>query len=370
MKQIGILGGGQLGRMLQQAAIPLQIHGHVLDPSADAPCRIFSDFTVGNVKSEKEVFEWGKAFDAITVEWEHVSADGLALLEAEGMAVAPSAAALRTVQDKGLQKKFFTDNSIPTAAYTLCENAVDIMAQWNGLCVQKSRTGGYDGKGVQVLRHASEAWDVPSVIEDLVAIEKEISVIVVRGWNGEMVTYDPVEMVFDPVGNLVDTVQAPATITPSQQHEAIDIARTVAEKLNIVGLLAVELFVTKQGEIMVNEVAPRPHNSGHHTIEGCATSQYENHLRAALGLPLGATTLRAAVVMGNLLGTGEAGPTQVLGLEKALSQEETHVHLYGKTTCKPMRKMGHVTCLAETIEEAHARLSYAKNHIQITGKTA
>jgi 5-(carboxyamino)imidazole ribonucleotide synthase len=351
---LGILGGGQLGRMMIREALDMDIRIWVLDPSLDCPCAPYAHATVhGDFADYHTVKAFGNDVDVITVEIEHVNTRALKELRDAGKQVHPSPEVLDLIRDKGRQKQFYVDNNIPTSAFRLVEgkSAIDAFP-----AVQKARTGGYDGKGVQVLRTAADmerAFDVPSVLEELVDIDKEIAVLVARGTDGEVRTYPVVEMVFDPVANLVDNLVAPARIAVEQAEQARQLAVDITRKLDYVGIMAVEMFITRAGEILVNEMAPRPHNSGHHTIEACYTSQFEQHLRAILGLPLGSTQQVHAASMLNVLGeAGHSGPAVYPGALSLLAEEGVFLHLYGKANTKPFRKMGHITVLATTADEA------------------
>ncbi|MBL7943441.1 MAG: 5-(carboxyamino)imidazole ribonucleotide synthase [Flavobacteriales bacterium] len=355
---LGVLGGGQLGRMLIQEAIDLDVKVHVLDPDTHAPCAaIAHQFTRGSFADEAAVLEFGRKCDVLTVEIEHVHTGALRQLEAEGIKVYPTPEVLSVVQDKGEQKLFYKKHGIPTAPFHLIDNAAQLSTHVNNFpAVQKLRKGGYDGKGVQVLHTATDlevAFDAPSVLENKIEFEKEISVIVARNVQGEVSTFPLVEMEFNPQANLVEFLFSPADVSPRVEERARQIAVDLVAALEHVGLLAVEMFVAGE-EIWVNEIAPRPHNSGHHTIEANVTSQYAQHLRAILGLPLGDTRLVQPAVMVNLLGApGHEGPVHYEGLETVLGWPGVHVHLYGKSTTKPFRKMGHVTVTSATL--AHAQ---------------
>lgn len=370
-KTLGILGGGQLGRMLIQAAVNFNIRTKVLDPDPQAPCaHLCDEFVVGSFADYETVYQFGKMVDQLTVEIEHVNLDALKKLEAEGVIIFPQPEVLEIIQDKGTQKQFFHDHQIPTADFQLL-NAVTDLKNYTGTwpVIQKLRRLGYDGKGVTKLVSLSDtpkAFIEPSILEQCVDIQTELAVIVARSVTGELVTYSSVEMQFHPEVNLVEFLIAPARITPAVDEQARALAIRVAEALQIVGVLAVELFLTKTGEVLVNEIAPRPHNSGHHTIEANVTSQYEQHLRAILGWPLGDTATRSPAVMVNLLGEpGYTGPAQYQGLTEVLQQSGVHIHLYGKAITKPMRKMGHVTIVQPTIEQALATAQLVKNTLKI-----
>lgn len=355
--KLGILGGGQLGRMLIQETINLDVDVHVLDPDPDSPCRdIAHAFTNGSFNDYETVLAFGKGMDVLTIEIEHVNVDALEVLEKQGVKVYPQPNVIRLIQDKGAQKEFYDKHGIPTSDYRLigendAENHSDFFPVF-----QKLRKGGYDGKGVQSLKTTedlSKAFSAPSVLEKAVDLEKELSVIVARNAAGEVKTFPTVELEFNPIANLVEFLFSPANVSDEVEKTSQEIAKTIAEKLQIVGLLAVELFLDKQGNVLVNEIAPRPHNSGHQSIEGNYTSQFMQHVRAILNISLGNTEIVKPSVMVNLLGEdGFSGEAQYEGLEDVLALKGVNVHLYGKRFTKPFRKMGHVTVIAETLEEA------------------
>lgn len=353
---MGILGGGQLGRMFIQVATNYDVRVSVLDPSPDAPCsKLAHDFTVGDFADYDTVYRFGQTVDVLTIEIEHVNVDALEALEKEGKTVYPSSRVLRIVKDKGLQKQFYQDNEIPTAPFKLIENA-SALSEVKFPIVQKLRTGGYDGKGVVVLRKQDdllEAFNAPSILEEVIDFEKEISVIIARNASGQIKSFPLVEMEFNPEANLVEFLFSPASVQYSVAQQACALAHRLVEKMDFVGLLAVEMFLDKEGNILVNEIAPRPHNSGHHTIEACVTSQYEQFMRAILNLPLGDTSLVRPAVMINLLGEkGYSGAVHYEDLEEAMKWPGVYVHLYGKSETKPFRKMGHVTVSCVDLEEA------------------
>ena len=369
--RLGVLGGGQLGRMLIQAGIDLNIHFSVLDPDPQAPCRQLADFTTGKLTDYDTVMQFGASCDLITIEIENVNTEALHDLVQMGKKVYPQPHVIQLIQDKRAQKKFFLDNKIPTAGFILTASKEEVKQNQSFFpCVQKLGKEGYDGRGVQVLRRAEDldkAFDAPGLLEEWIDFEKEIAVIVARDAEGQVVAYPPVEMVFHPEKNLVEYLFAPAQITDALATAADAIAKEVINKLKMVGLLAVEMFVTRQGKILVNEVAPRPHNSGHHTIEANATSQYQQHLRAILGLPLGSTRALTLGAMVNLLGAdGHTGKARYTGLEKVLALEGVHVHLYGKKLTKPFRKMGHVTIVDQNMESLNEKAKFVKQHFKIT----
>ncbi len=369
--KVGVLGGGQLGRMLIQAGIDLNIHFSVLDPDPQAPCRQLAEFTIGKLCDYDTVLQFGSTCNLITIEIENVNTQALLELVQMGKKVYPQPHIIQLIQDKRTQKKFFVDNEIPTARFILTESKEEVKQNRSFLpCVHKLGKEGYDGRGVQVLRKEEDlekAFDAPGLMEELVDFEKEIAVIVVRNEQGDILTYPPVEMVFHPEKNLVEYLFAPAHITTALALEADAIAKNVIRKLEMVGLLAVEMFVTRDGKILVNEVAPRPHNSGHHTIEANETSQYEQHLRAILGQPLGSTRSLAPGAMVNLLGgEGYTGKAKYMGLKQLLAMEGVHIHLYGKKLTKPFRKMGHVTIIDQDMESLKKKVNFVKEHFKIT----
>lgn len=370
--KLGILGGGQLGKMLLQPASRLDIHVSVLDPSPEAPCaRLAPEFVVGDLMDYDTVLAFGRRVDVITIEIEAVNVQALAQLEKEGVQVHPSAGLLPTIQSKIEQKRFYLDHGIATAGAVFFQSPAELRASSMKFpCVYKSATGGYDGRGVQVLREAAQLASLPpgpGLIEDMVQDMTEISVIVARTPGGECSTFPAVAMDFHPEANLVEFLYSPAQLPPGVEEGAAKLARQVAEALGLVGVLAVEMFVTRSGEILVNESAPRPHNSGHHSIEAAWTSQYEQHLRAILDLPLGSPALRCAAVMVNILGEPDAnGPVRYVGLEEVMALEGVYVHIYGKREVKPFRKMGHVTILAAGLKEAREKAIFVKNHLKAT----
>ncbi len=361
--KLGILGGGQLGKMLCQAASCWELPIYALDTSIEFPAGPYAKgFQQGSFKDYDDVLGFGRQMDIITIEIEHVNTDALKQLQEEGKTVHPDPAALDIIKDKGLQKTFYKEHNIPTSPFQLFpdKNAVLNAVKSGDLTipfVQKSRTAGYDGKGVAVIKNQADLTekllDGACMIEDLVEMEKEIAVIVAQNERGEISAFDPVEMEFNPIANLVEFLICPSNITEEQAKTCTDLATKVIKAFNICGLLAVELFLDKQGNILVNEVAPRPHNSGHHTIDSAITSQYEQHLRGVLNLPLGSTKMTTPSVMVNLLGAeGYTGKAIYEGLSDCLAIEGVKIHLYGKELTKPFRKMGHATIIADTIEAA------------------
>ncbi|NVK49004.1 MAG: 5-(carboxyamino)imidazole ribonucleotide synthase, partial [Cyclobacteriaceae bacterium] len=348
---LGVLGGGQLGRMLIQSAINYNQDIHILDPDPNAPCRdLAQKFVTGSLRDYDTVYQFGKDCDVITIEIENVNTEALEQLQREGKRVFPQPHIIRLIQDKREQKQFYQDHDIPTAFFVLTADKNEVRENAHFLpAVNKLGREGYDGRGVQILRDESDldkAFDAPGLLEKLIDFDKEIAVTVARNAKGDLVAYPAVECAFHPTANLVEFLFAPASISPEIEEKAQEIAKEVILKLDMVGILAVEMFVTKEGEVLVNEIAPRPHNSGHHTIEANYTSQFEQHLRSVMNWPLGATGLRCPAAMINLLGEeGYQGEAYVEGLEEAISEKGVYIHLYGKKLTKPFRKMGHVTVL-------------------------
>lgn len=372
---LGVLGGGQLGKMLIQAGSKWHLSFHVLDPTADCPAAdLATTFTNGEFRDYQSVMNFAKDIDHLTIEIEDVNVEALEALQAMGKQINPAPDKLRLIQDKGLQKQFFTAHHIPTSAFRLYADKAAVLAALNSgeialPFVQKIRKGGYDGRGVLIVKEQADLqalFDAPCLVEDMVPIEKELAVIVARNRQGEVVAYPSVEMVFNPQANLVEMLACPAVITKEEERKAEVTAIQVIKALELEGLLAVELFMNKAGEILVNELAPRPHNSGHHTIESCYTSQYEQHLRAISNLPLGSTHLHSPAVMVNLLGEpGHNGPARYEGFEACLQMEGVYIHLYGKAITKPFRKMGHVTIIGRTLAEAKEKARHVQQTLKV-----
>ncbi len=374
-KKIGILGGGQLGKMLCQAASKMSLDISILDNSKSFPAgQICTQFTEGDIKDAEQVKAFGKNLDLITIEIESVNTDGLKSLSDQGKDVYPQPEIIDIIKDKGLQKNFYDKHGIPTSPFKIYDDKSEVLegiskGEIQYPFVQKLRQGGYDGRGVQVIKSAEaidKLFDEPSVIESMIKIDKELSVIVARNLNGETKCYPPVEMIFNHEANLLDYQISPAQIDETLSSTAIDIATKVASSYGIVGLLAVELFLDQEGMILVNEVAPRPHNSGHHTIEASVTSQYEQHLRAILNLPLGDTELISNSVLLNVLGEkGSTGDAIISGLDACLAIKGVNIHLYGKAISKPFRKMGHVTIIDADLQTAIEKSNFVKENLKV-----
>lgn len=366
-KAIGIIGGGQLGRMMIEESLRLNNSFNILD-SADCPCALLANKHIeGKLTDGSAIRELAAISDVLTFEIEHIDVDTLLQLEQEGKEVIPSPKVLQIIQDKGLQKDFFSQHGIPTAPFFLVhepDSWTEAIAKLGGSkLVAKTRKDGYDGKGVTIFDTATvlnnteaRPFKQASLIEAFIPCEKEISVMVARDREGNMLTWPVVEMEFDPQANLVTFLDCPAQLTDAVTEKARTIATNTIEKLGSAGVYAVEMFLTQTGEVLVNEIAPRPHNSGHHTIEACYTSQFEQLVRILIGLPLGSTGLIQPAVMMNLLGAPDfSGEYRLDGLEEISAMEGVYVHLYGKTESKPMRKMGHITVTAPTLADAKAK---------------
>ncbi len=368
--KLGIVGGGQLGRMLIRSCVNFDVYTAVLDPSPIAPCReLASCFQQGSLTDYDTVYRFGKTVDLVTIEIENINVQALYQLEREGIPVFPQPHVIEIIQDKRKQKQFYRQHGIPTADFILVEGRFDIAAQAAFLpAFNKLGTGGYDGGGVQrldAIADLDKAFDQPGLLEKYIDFDREISVIAARNANGEIAVFPAVECVFDPRYNLVDYLLSPSSAAPAILQRAETIARQVVESFGIIGLLAVEMFVTKDGEVLVNEVAPRPHNSGHQTISANHVSQYEQHLRAILNLPLGFTALKSPSAMVNLLGAeGHSGPVRYEGLDEVLQIKGANVVLYGKKETRSHRKMGHVTILDDNIQRLLEKVELVKQTLK------
>ena len=375
---IGILGGGQLGKMLLNTTRQWDLQTKVMDPSTEAPARIACNhFVQGDLMDYQTVVDFGKEVDVLTIEIENVNADALATLEQQGVKVYPQAAVLKVIQNKCHQKQFYQKNKIPTASFQLFNSKEELKdAVGRGLIsfpfVWKSESMGYDGYGVQIVRsnqNLEEIKEGACMAEELVAIEKELGIIVCRSPKGETRCYPCVEMEFHPEANQVEYVLSPARISKEVAKKAEEIALAVSKAFQHVGLLAVELFLTKDGEIWVNEVAPRPHNSGHYSIEASYTSQFEQHIRALLDLPLGNTANKVSGVMVNLVGKeGHNGPVHYKNIEHILAIEGVNPHIYGKKETRPFRKMGHITIVNKELSVARKIAEDVKETIEVITK--
>ncbi len=369
-RRIALLGGGQLGRMFLENALRYGVEINVLDPDPQCPCAsIASSFVQGQFTDADTVIRFAADAEVVGIEIEHVSTDALQLLEERGKTVIPASAVLRTIQDKGLQKQFYVHHGIATAPFALIQSA-DQIAEHAALlpAFLKTRTGGYDGKGVMSVNGSTgipDTFNGPFLLEKSVEIEKELAVIAVRGTDGRTVTYEPVEMVFDPALNLVDTLLAPARCPADVLENAKKLATRVADAFNSPGIYAVEMFLTSTGELLVNETAPRAHNSGHFTIEACASSQYDQLLRSYMGWPTGSTRMHGEAAMINLVGEGGSGAPVLTGTTEILALPGTFIHLYGKKETRTGRKMGHVTIVRETRTDLDAAVTRIKAHARV-----
>ena len=374
--KLGIIAGGQLGKMLSLAASNWDVKTYILDKDLHCPAAPCStEVIAGDPLNFDDVYQFGQRVDMVTYELEAINTDALKKLVLEGRPVLPEPEALEVIQDKGLQKSFFSDHDIPTSNYTLFSNKTEIEAAITAGSlsfpfVQKLRKGGYDGRGVSIISSQADLeriFDAPSIVEDPVPIQSEISVIAARNPHGEVKCFPVAEMEFNEQANLVELLVCPSTIDSNIQDEAVAIASHLIDSLKLTGLLAIEMFLDTSNKLWVNEVAPRPHNSGHHTIESIVTSQYEQLLRAIFGFPLGSTHIKMPSAMINLLGEpGVEGPVKYEGLSQCMEEEGVKVHLYGKKTTKPFRKMGHITILAPTLEEAKAKAKSVKSKLKVT----
>lgn len=375
---LGILGGGQLGKMLLYETRKFDIKTHVLDPSAEAPCRIACDFfQQGDLMDYETVYQFGQHTDVLTFEIEGVNVAALVQLEKEGKKIFPSPKTLENIQDKGIQKQFYQKHGIPTSSFEVFATKKDLIASISmGTTslpfVWKSCTGGYDGKGVGIIRKLEDLIPLSEdrcIAEALIPFKNELAVIVARNPDGEVRTYPVVEMEFHPEANQVEYVICPARISEAVALKARDIAVKVSMAFEHVGLLAVEMFQTEKDDILVNEVAPRPHNSGHYSIEASYTNQFEQHLRAILNLPLGNTDSKVGGIMVNLVGAeGYTGEVVYQNIEEIMAMEGVTPHIYGKKETRPFRKMGHVTIVNKDLAVARAIAEKVKHTIKVISK--
>jgi 5-(carboxyamino)imidazole ribonucleotide synthase len=373
--KLGILGGGQLGKMLLAETRKFDIQTLVLDPSEEAPARFGCNaFFRGSLMDFDTIYKFGKMVNLLTIEIENVNLEALDKLEEEGLPIFPSPKTLRLIQNKGFQKDFYVKNDIPTSKHVRFVDLNDLRKSLekdalNFPFVWKCAQFGYDGNGVKVVRSTLDLIDLPEVeciAEEMITFKNELAVIVVRNVSGEVKTYPVVEMEFHPEANQVEYVICPARISKTVSEKAQKVALKVAENFNHVGLLAVEMFQTQNDEILVNEVAPRPHNSGHYSIEASYTSQFENHLRAILNLPLGNTASKVAGIMVNLVGEeGFQGPVIYQNIEKIMAIAGVTPHIYGKRETRPFRKMGHVTIVNQDMKQARKIAEEVKNSIRV-----
>ncbi|WP_237274518.1 5-(carboxyamino)imidazole ribonucleotide synthase [Tenacibaculum ovolyticum] len=376
--KLGVLGGGQLGRMLLTETQKLDIYTVILDSNAEAPCtQICNEFHQGDLFDFDTVYNFGKKVDVLTIEIENVNIDALDKLEAEGLTIYPKPSNLRVIQNKALQKKFYSSNNIPTADFSHYAFLEELKHSYENNSIEfpfvwKAARFGYDGTGVKIVRNINDLNNLPAVeciTEKLIPFKNELAVIVARNPSGEIKTYPVVEMEFHPEANQVEYVICPARINDSVAKKAQEVALKVADTLDFVGLLAVEMFQTSTDEILVNEVAPRTHNSGHYSIEASYTSQFEQHLRSILDLPLGNTESKVAGIMVNLVGEeGYTGDVVYQNMNEVLKIDGVTPHIYGKKTTKPFRKMGHVTIVNKDINEARKIAQQVKETLKVISK--
>lgn len=374
--KLGIIAGGQLAKMLIQEASKWDISTFVLDQEDDCPAgQIATRFVRGSRFDFEAVYNFGKQVDVLTYEIESINVEALYKLKSEGIQLLPDPSILELIQDKGKQKDFYWQHGYPTAPYQHYASKNEILeaikqGRLKFPFVQKQCKEGYDGRGVAVINNehdVSKLLDAPSIVEEKVTIDREISVIVARNASGQIKCFPVVEMEFEPNANLVDKLLCPAQIPENIARDAQQLAESLIESMNMIGLLAVEFFLDVHQKLYINESAPRPHNSGHHTIESNLTSQYEQHLRAILNLPLGDTQILRPAVMVNLLGEpGKHGPVRYEGLKEALAIEGVKIHLYGKKQTRGYRKMGHVTIVANTLQEASEKAEKVKQILKVT----
>jgi len=375
---LGILGGGQLGKMMLYETRKFDIPTKVLESSNDAPCSIACDeFVLGSLMDYDAVYNFGKQVDVLTIEIENVNLNALEQLEKEGVKVYPQPKALRIIQNKATQKQFYTDHNIPTADFSRFLKASEIKARIDDKTLDfpfiwKAAQFGYDGQGVKVVRNLTDLESLPAeecIVEKMIPFKNELAVIVVRNVSGQVVTYPVVEMEFHPEANQVEYVICPARIDDAVAKKAQEVALKVAEKIGHIGTLAVEMFQTQEDEILVNEVAPRPHNSGHYSIEASYTNQFEQHIRAILDLPLGKTASKVAGIMVNLVGAeGYHGDVVYENISEIMAMNGVTPHIYGKKQTRPFRKMGHVTIVDEDINEARRVAQKVKETIKVISK--
>ncbi len=374
-KKIGILGAGQLGKMLCLEAARLDLDLALMDKSSDYPAaKLCKRFVQGDFSNYEDVLNFGRTVDVLSIEIESVNVEALIQLQAEGIIVHPEPSKLAIIKDKGLQKEFYKKHQIPTSKFQLFDDATHIRKSLNDGTlkipfVQKARRDGYDGRGVHIVRKEEDLaklLDVPSIVEPLVNIEKEIAVIVAKNESGEVKAFPSVEMEFHPTANLVEYLVCPSSLDEMEESIAQKLARDLIRAFDVCGLLAVEMFLTKEGKLLINEVAPRPHNSGHHTLDSSMTSQFEQHLRAILNMPLGSCQNIAPAVMINLLGEENySGPVKYKNIEEVLKIGGVKMLLYGKTETRPFRKMGHATIIAKDLAEAKKKAQEAKSLLKI-----
>lgn len=376
--KLGILGGGQLGKMLLQVTSRLSIKTNILDPSKDSPCKnLCNEFEIGNLMDFDSVYQFGKKCDLVTFEIEHVNIEALEKLESEGTKVYPSSKTLKIIQNKNLQKQFFIDNNIPTSDFWYFKSPKDFKNSFHKNqisfpCVWKKTKFGYDGYGVEIIKSIKQIDNLPNeefIIEEFIPFEKELATTIVRNNSGDIQIFPLVQMDFNKESNQVEYVVCPAQVNREIKDLANALAMKVSKSFKHVGLLAIEMFLTKDNKILINEVAPRPHNSAHYSIEACENSQFQQHINSILNLKLGSCKSNSNAIMVNLVGEkGYSGPVIYQGIEKAMEQSNVSVHIYGKSNTKPNRKMGHVTVTDEDLKNGLKKAKSIKNLIKVKTK--
>ena len=376
--KLGILGGGQLGKMLLQVTSRLSIKTNILDPSEDSPCKnLCNEFEIGNLMDFDAVYQFGKKCDLVTFEIEHVNIEALEKLESEGTKVYPTSKTLKIIQNKNLQKQFFIDNNIPTSDFYYFKSPKDFKNslhknQISFPFVWKKTKFGYDGYGVEIIKSIEQIDNLPNeefIIEELIPFEKELATTIVRNYSGDIQIFPLVQMDFNKESNQVEYVVCPAQVNREIKDLANALAMKVSKSCKHVGLLAIEMFLTKDNKILINEVAPRPHNSAHYSIEACENSQFQQHINSILNLKLGSCKSNNNAIMVNLVGEkGYSGPVIYQGIEKAMEQSNVSVHIYGKSNTKPNRKMGHVTVTDENLKNGLKKAKSVKNLINVKTK--
>ena len=373
--KIGIIGGGQLGKMIINETNKWSLNISILDSNKNSPCKnLCNGFYVGDLLDYETVLNFGRKCDLITYEIEHINTQALFDLEKEGITVYPKPETLKIIQDKNSQKEFYKRNELPTADFSFYSNVNDLKigikeGKVEFPCVWKKTKFGYDGFGVKILKSVEDLNDIPEsemIIEKLIPFQKEIAVIIARNSKGKIKNFDVVEMEFNEISNQVEFVISPSNISEEIKKNAIKIAIETAEQFNLIGLLAVEMFLTEDNQILINEVAPRPHNSGHFTLDACNTSQFEQHIRAILGLELGDVSQKGNAIMLNLVGEENSfGEVIYSNLDNALNDDSSYVHIYGKEETRPNRKMGHITIICDNFEDAYTKAKNFKNIIKV-----
>ena len=374
-KKIGIIGGGQLGKMILDATNKIDLEVSILDPNKNSPCKnLTKNFIQGDFNDFDTVLNFGLAHDIISYEIEHINVDALDELVSKGIEVQPSPEILRIIQDKNLQKSFFKENNFPTSDFSYFNSKNDLLNSFKKSnlsfpCVWKKTKFGYDGFGVKILNTKNDFSKLPDaemIIEDLIEFKKELSVIVAVNKKGDIKAYETVEMEFNPDSNQVEFVISPANISENINRNAKKIAYELAKKINLIGLLAVEMFLTNDDKILINEIAPRPHNSGHFSIDACPTSQFKQHINSIMNFELGETSHQNCAVMLNLVGgNSHTGEVKYENLDLVKNQKNVYIHIYGKKITRPNRKMGHVTVICDNFASAYKKAKEIKEIIKV-----